>query len=109
MSASNESFVLHYRTYEGDTQVESCPIVVIHGLLGIIRHWHEFCKSYSELTGRKVTLYIILPFPKFSKLSGRHVLFICPSQMGTTVKYVLQPVNSINTGMISSGKSHMSG
>ena len=85
MSASNESFVLHYRTYEGDTQVESCPIVVIHGLLGIIRHWHEFCKSYSELTGRKVTLYIILPFPKFSKLSGRHVLFICPSQMGTKV------------------------
>lgn len=51
---SNESFALYYRTYGGDRQDESCPILVIHGLLGSTVHWHAFCKSYSELTGRKI-------------------------------------------------------
>ena len=78
MCEPDESFVLHYRTYGSDTQltqVESCPVVVIHGILGTIERWHEFCKYYSELTGRMVGSILVL-LPKFLKACGRHIYLI---------------------------------
>ena len=53
----NQSFALAHQTYEGnESQSEGSPILVIHGMLGLKKNWHTFCKSYSEQTGKQVRM-----------------------------------------------------
>jgi hypothetical protein len=63
---SKESFALYHQTYGGDKRSKDCPLVVIHGLIGSTTDWHQFCKSYSERTERKVQYeYYSLVFLEF--------------------------------------------
>ena len=46
-----------HQTYEGnESQNEGSPILVIHGMLGLKKNWHTFCKSYSEQSGKQVRM-----------------------------------------------------
>ena len=69
-----EAFALNYQTYEGNRGDKDCPAVAIHGLLGSTMSWHEFCKSYSEQTGRKVQ-YVILLIYKYTFTSFARISF----------------------------------
>ncbi|XP_028407563.1 protein ABHD11-like [Dendronephthya gigantea] len=53
-SIASGTFPLFYRIYGDERQEEFCPIVLIHGMFGSTVNWHEFCKSYRDLAGRKM-------------------------------------------------------